>query len=570
KTDHSDTEVLLHGYEQWGFPGLLERLQGMFGFAIWDEKTGKLFLARDRIGIKPVYFTKRSGDFLFASEIKSLFADGSARPEAAPAALYHYLTYLTTPAPMTMFDGVYKLPAGLFMEIDIRGKMKATRYWDAVPGKGIAPDETRNLSSSALEDFYTSAIRRHLGEAIEKRMMSDVPYGAFLSGGVDSSVNVALMSRFTDQPVNTFTVGFKDHQHLNELDEARRVAKLFKTNHHEVLVNEADMADYLGNLVQQQDEPLADWVCIPLFFVSKLAKDSGIKVVQVGEGSDEQFCGYNGYMKYLELHRRYYKPFQKFFPKPLQRSISGLAAGVARLWPAGELYADAVHRAAQEREPFWSGAIGFWESQKAPLLPGFSRQTPSGAEELIEAGLLPPSYLEPDSYQVAASYLEPFDQAYPGRDQLTRMIHNEFRLRLPELLLMRVDKITMANSLEARIPFLDHHLVDFTMDTPMEAKIRNGVTKHLLKKAVREIIPDDIIYRKKMGFSAPMAQWLRGDFGAQAKENILGSPLLEKMGFDKSHIGTMIDGHRGGRRDTSLPVWVLHNLTAWHGHWVGS
>lgn len=570
KTDHCDTEVLVHGYEQWGIRGLLDRLHGMFGFAIWDEKIRKLFLVRDRIGIKPVYFTKRAGTFLFASEIKALFADPTATPEVAPAALYHYLTYLTTPAPMTMFDGVYKLPAGLFLEIDLAGKMVAKRYWDAVPGKGIDQDQMRNLTDRARQDFFVAGVRQRLNAAVEKRMMSDVPYGAFLSGGIDSSVNVALMSRFTEQPINTFTVGFEDHPHLNEIEPARRVAKLFNTNHHEVLINERDMMDYLGNLVHQQDEPLADWVCIPLFFVSKLAHDAGIKVIQVGEGADEQFCGYNGYMKYLTLHRRYYAPFQKFLPKSVQRAISGLAGLVANYWPSTEIYADAIHRAAQGREAFWSGAIGFWESQKGPLLPGYGSQIPRGADELIEMGLLPARYLKADSYEVAASFLEPFDQAFAGRDQLTRMIHNEFRLRLPELLMMRVDKITMANSLEARVPFLDHHLVEFTMDIPMAMKIKSGETKHLLKKAVAGIIPEDIIHRKKMGFSAPMADWLRGEFGAQAEEGILRSPLMEKMGFDKNHVATLIKDHRSGRRDTSLPVWILYNLTAWHDHWIGT
>lgn len=439
-----------------------------------------------------------------------------------------------------------------------------------MPGKGINEDEIRNLTDQAREEFFSAGIRQHLNKAVEKRMMSDVPYGAFLSGGIDSSVNVALMSRFTDKPVNTFTVGFEDHGHLNEIDEARRVANLFNTNHHEVLVNETDMMDYLSNLVHQQDEPLADWVCIPLFFVSKLAHDSGVKVIQVGEGSDEQFCGYNGYMKYLELHQRYYGPFQKLFPKSVQRTVSGLAGMVAKYWPNSEIYADAVHRAAHAREAFWSGAVAYWESQKEPLLPGFHGENPSGADELIEMGLLPPSYLEADSYQVAASFLKPFDQAFAGRDQLTRMIHNEFRLRLPELLLMRIDKITMANSLEARVPFLDHHLVDFTMDTPMAMKIRHGQTKYLLKKAVAEIIPEDIIHRKKMGFSAPMAQWLHGEFGAQASDSILRSPLMEMIGFDKDHVATLIKDHRSGRRDTSLLVWVLYNLTAWHDHWVGT
>ncbi|MEK9679328.1 MAG: asparagine synthase (glutamine-hydrolyzing) [Rhodospirillaceae bacterium] len=567
-SDHSDTEVLIHGYEEWGIRGLLDRLEGMFVFAIWDQARRRMTIARDRIGIKPVYFTKRGGMFAFASEIKALLAHPNIPASVSGTALYHYLTYLTTPAPLTMFDGIYKLPAAHYLEVAAGGKLSAARYWDAMPDQDISPDELNGLSPAEIEKFYRDGVVQRLEASVEKRMMSDAPYGAFLSGGIDSSVNVALMDRFTDDPVNTFTVGFKDHQHLNELEHARRVAELYKTNHHEILIDEADMAGYLQDLVHQQDEPLADWVCIPLHFVSKLAHDNGVKVIQVGEGSDEQFCGYNGYMKYLELHERYFGPFRKL-PGPLRSLGAGLASGLAKLAPKFEIYADAVGRAAENREAFWSGAVAYWEAQKRALLPGFSSASPTGWEEMAEIGLLPESYLRPDSFYVAQHFLHDIDSAHPGRDQLTRMIYNEFRLRLPELLLMRVDKITMASSLESRVPFLDHHLVEFTMDIPQSAKISGGVQKQLLKKAVEGIIPDDIIYRKKMGFAAPMAQWLEGEFGRQAEADILSSPLLDQLRFDKAHISTLIGDHRSGRRDTSLLVWVLCNLTAWHRHWIG-
>ncbi|MEE2760954.1 MAG: asparagine synthase (glutamine-hydrolyzing) [Pseudomonadota bacterium] len=567
-TDHSDTEVLVHGYEQWGLAGLLERLEGMFAFAVWDNGTGRLYLARDRIGIKPLYFTRQDGAFLFGSEIKALLAYPGIPRRVAPAALYHYLTYLTTPAPMTMFDGIYKLPAGTWMEVNGSGSMCATSYWRALPGRGIEPGILDGLSDGAREEFMIQGIRQRLMEAVEKRMMSDVPYGAFLSGGIDSSLNVALMDRYTDDPVNTFTIGFKDHQHLNEIHHAERVAREFKTNHHTVLVDEAAMVGYLDELVHHQDEPLADWVCIPLHFVSKLAQESGVKVIQVGEGSDEQFCGYNGYIKYLQLHSTCFGPFRTLLPSFARKSIAGLALGAARLFSGFEQYADAITRASDGREAFWSGAIAYWESQKSRLLPGFRSAAPSDFEAIAKAGLLPGEYLEPDSYNVAANYLREMDAAAPASDQLTRMIGNEFRLRLPELLLMRVDKITMASSLEARVPFLDHALVEFSMDIPAADKIKGGVSKYLLKRAVEGLVPDDIIYRKKMGFAAPMAEWLRSDFGAAAGQEILGSPLLDQIGADRGIIDRMIAEHRGGRRNAALQIWVLFNLTAWHAHWI--
>ena len=313
------------------------------------------------------------------------------------------------------------------------------------------------------------------------------------------------------------------------------------------------MVGYLDNLVHHQDEPLADWVCIPLHFVSKLAHDNGVKVVQVGEGSDEQFCGYNSYMKYLELNERYFYPFQKYLPRGLQNLTAAAAAGLAKCSPKFEIYADAVSRASQNREPFWSGAVAFWELQKTSLLPDYSPKAPHGWEDVAGAGLLPVTYLGPDSFYVAEDFLVNFDQTYPGQDQLTRMIHNEFRLRLPELLLMRVDKITMASSLEARVPFLDHTLVELTMDIPEAAKLRDGGAKNLLKKAIAGIIPDEIIHRKKMGFAAPMAQWLRGDSVSRLKPKS-SAPNCYRVRFNRDYLTSLLRDHQRQRVDRSLLI----------------
>ena len=311
RSDHSDTEVLVHGYEAWGIAGLLEKLEGMFAFAIWDAKRDQLTITRDRVGIKPIYFTKRAGALVFASEIKAILAHPNIPSRVGEVALYHYLTYLTTPAPLTMFDGIYKLPAAHYLEIDLKGSLRSERYWSPEPGSGVDAAQLQGLDEEARAKFFQQSIMTRLESSVQKRMMSDAPYGAFLSGGIDSSVNVALMDRYSDDPVNTFTVGFKDHQHLNELEYASKVSRSFKTNHHEILINETDMVGYLQELVYQQDEPLADWVCIPLHFVSRLAHESGVKVIQVGEGSDEQFCGYSGYMKYLHLYHKCFRPFQE-------------------------------------------------------------------------------------------------------------------------------------------------------------------------------------------------------------------------------------------------------------------
>jgi asparagine synthase (glutamine-hydrolysing) len=568
RTDHSDTEVLVHGYEEWGLDGLLKRLSGDYAFAIWDQERELLSLARDRIGVKPLYFHAGPQQFLFGSEIKAILANPDVPRDVEPVAMYHYLSFLTTPAPLTMFRGIYKLPAGHAMTVDRQGVIKAWRYWDAVPGQGIDPSEVKGLSEAATEDFYVQGIRSRLEKAVDKRMMSDVPFGVFLSGGIDSSTNVALMSRLMDRPVDSFTVGFKDYAHLNELEYADQVAREYKTNHHQILIDEKDMVGYLDQLIHHQDEPIADWVCIPLYFVSKLTRDNGVTVIQVGEGSDEQFSGYASYMGYLRMYHQYWAPFQRYLPKPLQHLAAGMAKAAAKVKPNLGVYADIIDRAARNREHFWSGATVFWESMKRELVrpeADWSAQVP---ESVVNSGLLPPGYLETDTFNIISSFLGPFDAAHPGQDALTRMIYNEFKLRLPELLLMRVDKITMSESLEARVPFLDHELVEFSMDIPEEWKTRNGVAKYLLKKAVEGLIPDNIIYRKKMGFGAPMADWLRGDFGHQCEQAVMGSGLLRRGHFDTNHIRQMFKDHRSGRRDTSLYLWTLFNLTSWYDYWI--
>lgn len=568
RTDHSDTEVLVHGYEEWGLDGLLQRIEGDYAFGIWDARNGSLSLARDRVGVKPLYFAFVNSFLLFASEMKAIVAHPAFSPDVDHYALYHYLSFLTAPAPMTMMRGVYKLPAGCCLTVDASGTARMTRYWDAVPGRGIDPSETKGLSAAALEEFYVRGIRERLRAAVAKRMMSDVPLGVFLSGGIDSSTNVALMSEYSSRPVETFTVGFSDHQGLNEFDYAREIAQRFKTNHHEIMIQKTDMIDYLQKMIYHQDEPIADWVCVPLYFVSKLAHDSGMKVVQVGEGSDEQFCGYDSYMAYLRLYRRYWRPFQKFLPKAAQRLIAGAATLAAGAHPRLLAYGDIADRAAREREHFWSGATVFWDTMKARLVDSQALGEPVDHSTAIASSVLDPSYLQADTFNVIRSYFGPLDNEHPGRDTLTRMIYSEFRLRLPELLLMRVDKIGMSVSLEARVPFLDHHLVEFTMDIPQEWKVRNDVPKYLLKKAVEGLIPDHLIYRKKMGFGAPMSDWLRSDFGRMVQDSIRSSGLMRRGIFNTSYIDKLFEWHRSGRADCGLYIWTLYNLTAWYDLWV--
>jgi asparagine synthase (glutamine-hydrolysing) len=567
KTDHSDTEVLVHGYEEWGIDGLAGRIEGDYAFALWDGRMHQLWLMRDRIGVKPLYFSLFGDTMVFASEIKALLEHPGVVRDVDTVAMYHYLSFMTTPAPLTMFRGIYKLPAGFYLGLSRDGKITAKRYWDAVPGQSAAPADVAGMDFESRERYYIAGITTRLRAAVSKRMMSDVPFGVFLSGGIDSSTNVALMSECMTRPVDTFTVGFKDHTHLNELEYADAVAKRFNTRHHQILIDEGDMKAYLEHLVYSQDEPVADWVCIPLYFVSKLTRDSGTTVVQVGEGSDEQFCGYSSYMSYLDLYRRYWNPYRKFAPAWVRRVAAGAGLRFAGKRSGRAMYADILDRAARGREHFWGGAVVFWNALKRHLIDDRMFAGAAPDQRLVECGLLPSDYYQADSFNIVRSFLAPFDACHPRQDVLTRMIYTEFKARLPELLLMRVDKIGMSTSIEARVPFLDHHLVEFTMDIPMEHKVRNGEAKYLLKKAVAGMIPDEIIYRKKMGFGAPMSQWLRGDFGKEAEGVILGSKLLQRPGFNTDFIAALCRDHRSGKQDNAVYIWTLYNLAAWYGYW---
>ncbi len=568
RTDHSDTEVLVHGYKEWGVDGLVERLVGMFAFAIWDVRKKRLSIVRDRVGIKPVYFTRAGGRFLFASEIKAILTDAAVPRAVNGTALAHYLSFMVTPAPLTMFRGIFKLPAGHIMEVEADGSARARRYWDALPGRSGIGNELAGLSDAARVDFLSREVLRRLEVAIDRRMMADVPFGVFLSGGIDSSANVALMSRISNQPVKTFTIGFSDYTHLNELDYADKVAKRFRTDHHEIRVNGADMRGYLGDLIHSQDEPISDWVCVPLYFVSKLAKDSGVTVVQVGEGSDEQFAGYDSYMKYLKLSDR--------MGTGALRSALGLAAPVlgalARALPGRrslfEQAFEVSRRVNLGHELFYGGSNAFWAIHVEKYLNGAAVAPDPADTDTGVVGLSLDATNSADSGAVIDAYAAQFRDKAADADDLARMIHAEFRLRLPELLLMRVDKITMSTSIEGRVPFLDHELVELTMDIPRQLKIDGYKTKNLLKRALRGVIPDEIIDRKKMGFAAPVSNWMREDFGAEAEAMVMGSPLARSGPLNAAAIKDAFTKHRTGEADNALHLWVLLNLTAWHDHWI--
>jgi asparagine synthase (glutamine-hydrolysing) len=382
-------------------------------------------------------------------------------------------------------------------------------------------------------------------------MMSDVPFGVFLSGGVDSSANVALMAEQMSRPVDTFTVGFHDHEELNELDSARQIATCFGANHHEVVIGEEDMIKFLPDMIFHQDEPLADPVCVPLYYVAKLARESGTIVIQVGEGSDEIFSGYDKYVKYLNLYENFWQ-YAERAPEFARRAASAAAQGFVGKAVKKPEAVDLVRRLGASEPLFWGAAIVFDETLKRSLFRSERR----------------PSWDGSSSYVVVREHLERIAMERPDSDFLSQMTYLELKVRLPELLLMRVDKMTMATSVEARVPFLDHKLVEYALSLPRALKVEGKSGKHILKRALEEILPRDLLYKPKRGFGAPVEGWFRGTHSSQLESQVMNSALRRRGFFDYEFISQLFDEHRRGTRNWGFHLWTLLNLSLWCERWI--
>ena len=560
-TDHSDTEVLLHAYEEWGVE-CVKKFCGMFAVGIYDARNPDrpvTHLIRDRVGIKPVYFGKtRGGEWLFASEIRALTAHPDISIEMDPTAFWHYLTFIITPAPLTLFKGIFKLPAGHILTIDHRGQAEARQYWDCLP------DRSTTLRESDLSETEAVAeLTRLLKQSIARRMVSDVPFGVLLSGGVDSSMNVALMSELMNRPVTTFSIGYAGKEAFNEFQYARRISQRYQTDHHETLIDREQMQRFLPLLVRLQDEPIADNVCIPLYFLAKLVKDSGTTVVQVGEGADENFLGYWWCEHYRRLYEAVYQPAQQGRPW-WRRVIAALRQPRAAL--TGESL-EVQERAARGQELFWGGAVCWWGPRRTDLTPN-----PDRFRSEIDCpvpGLLPDSHRKIDSHAVVSQYVGGLTGRLTDPEVLQKIPYLEMKLRLPEHLLMRVDKLTMAHAVEARVPFLDHDVVEFATRIPSSYKLRDSVGKALLKKAAEPYLDHDMIYRRKQGFGAPMDDWFReGDFGARCLAAFDRSLLAREGYFDNDYFRSMLKDQVSGAASASFHIWTVMNAVLWHESWI--
>lgn len=524
----SDTEVLLYALKEWGPEKCLGKIRGMYAFALYDKDDGKLTLVRDPLGVKPLYYYRGKNSFVFASEIKAILEAPFIRREINQESLYHYLTFANAPASSTFFDGIFKLPAGTYLTIDRNGRESCVRYWNPAD---FVPSET-----PLREEEYVEELRRLLRQSVERRMISDVPFGAFLSGGVDSSLNVALMAEALDRPVETFSVGIKGDDR-NELEQARYASRIFGTNHHEIVIDDNDFTSFLPEMAYLQDEPLADPVCVPLYYLCKLARNSGTTVIQVGEGSDEIFAGYGTYHLFDKADRRVYRHYLGL-PKAFRSMVFRLLKG--RVSPELE---DALVRARDGNPLFMGNAIAFWDQEKQRLLNPTFPFTESSAH--LVTGMVGDARLT---------------------DSLSRIINLELVNRLPELLLMRVDKMSMANSIEARVPFLDEDVVEFALKIPSYFKHKNGEAKYILKQAARGIIPDDIIYRKKWGFCGSATTMLTEKLTQFARTRVLESPIISQY-FRRAYVEGIFTRHKKQKRFNSFKIWTLLNLVLWHECW---
>jgi asparagine synthase (glutamine-hydrolysing) len=531
RTDHSDTEVILHAFEEWGID-CIERFRGMFAIALWDTRQKTLWLVRDRVGIKPLYYSQRDGRLTFASEIKAILADPAQPREVNTRALYHYLTFLTTPAPLTMFAGISKLPAGCWLKIDAEGRETLTRYWNV--WERVEPRTTQD------EQELQGMILDELRTAVRLRKVSDVPVGVFLSGGVDSSTNAMLFAEDQSQAVKTFTIGYDAPyaSYPSECPQARQMAARIGAEHHERLVTLDDLLEFLPEMARLQDEPLADPVCVPVYYVSQLARQQGVIVCQAGEGADELFCGYPQWRRFLQLDRANRLPVPHFLKKAGLRALAMAGKG-------GSPYYEWLRRGAEDQPIFWGGAEVFTEHEKQQLV---SRELSRELGEISSFEVIEP---------IRRRFLEQAWEPSP----LHWMTYLDLQLRLPELLLMRIDKMSMGVGLEARVPFLDHKFVELVLGIPTAAKLRDVQLKYLLKETVRPLIGSEVVDRPKQGFGVPILEWCIDRLGTRARQEI--ERMSRETGwFDADAVAGLFE------RRQWQHVWSLLNLSLWwQAHW---
>ncbi len=518
---NSDTETIIHAYEEYGVD-CVARLHGMFGFAIWDGPRKRLLLARDRAGKKPLYYSNVDGNLIFGSEIKAILGHPRVKREADTQALADFLSVRYVPAPATLFSGIYKVLPGhwlLFENETIRQEC----YWDFTFGK----TEHRPIEE------YLKGIKQHVYRAVDERMMADVPVGAMLSGGVDSSIISGIMSKLTNHKVKTFSVGF-DHPDYSELPYARMVADHFGTDHHELVVKSSDLTQYWPLLTWHRDEPVSEPSDVGVYLVSKLARQH-VKVILSGEGGDELFAGYPKYV--VDWLARYYH----IIPQGMRDGL--IQSTLDRLPYSLRKVKTAARNLSVPAPQRWMNWFGIFNGQLK--------------ENLLSASTK--AQIDLDSSREFRRWLE----NNPQRDDLSAMLYLDTKIWLPDNLLMKGDKMTMAASLEARIPLLDYKLIEYAASIPSNVKIRSFKAKYMLKRAFEDFLPEQILTRKKMGFNVPTGIWFREGQRGLITNLLLSERTRSRGYFNDAFVARMVHDHLEGKTNYQAQLFTLASLELW-------
>jgi len=523
-----DTEVIVHAWEEWG-EHCLEKFRGMFAFTIWDSRNDILFLARDRLGIKPLYYYVDKDKLIFGSEIKAILAAGNIPRQIDPYALSDYFHLLYVPAPRSIFRGICKLPAGHFCRIENRRFSDPIRYWDLSFAK---------VNTVRSESEWCERIIEKLRESIKIRLVSDVPLGAFLSGGVDSSAVVALMSGLMNEPVKTSSIGFREDV-FNELHYAEQIVKQYRTDHYQQVM-EADAVGLLEKLAWYYDEPFADSSAIPTYLVSKITRNR-VTVALSGDGGDENFAGYRRYyFDYLENRLR------EKIPATIR---STLIASLARLYPKADWLPRMFRAKTLLSNLAMSPVEGYYNSM--------SWFGPFG-DDMLSADIR----AELSGYSPLQLF-ERHDREFAGDDALSRIQYIDIKTYLVDDILTKVDRASMANSLEVRVPLLDHEFMELAARIPSSLKLRGKEGKYILKKSLEPYLSHDILYRKKMGFSIPLAGWFRHDLKKLFADTVLDSGAIVRQYVDINVVSEMWRKHQAGTSDFAAELWAVLFFATW-------
>ncbi|HEX7331552.1 MAG TPA: asparagine synthase (glutamine-hydrolyzing) [Pyrinomonadaceae bacterium] len=524
---HSDTEAIVHAYEEFGTSSV-DHLRGMFAFAIWDDRKRKLFLARDRVGKKPLFYTVTDqGTFVFGSELKSLLVHPEVKRKINLTALDAYLTLGYVPDSQCIFEDIYKLPPGHHLTFS-ENRVAIEKYWDF----NFSPDP------SLTHEECIDGLRELLDDAVRLRLVSDVPLGAFLSGGIDSSTVVGVMARHMGRPVKTFSIGFHEDS-FSELKYARLTAKKFATDHHEFFVT-PEICDVVEELVWHLDEPFSDPSVIPTYMVSKLARQH-VKVVLSGDGGDELFAGYTRYV--TDRKRRGFSLLPRVIRESVMQRLS------AKL-PHGSLGRNYIHNVALDPVHRYLDSVSVFTGLNRQLLYTSDFRKQLGTDGGVIA--------EFRAHAATVNTGEPLDQ----------LLLIDSKTYLPGDILTKVDRMSMAVSLETRVPLLDHKLIEFVMRIPASMKMSGTETKYIFKKAVADLVPQEILNRPKQGFGMPIQQWINAQLKERIRDTLQGLRARQRDYINPRYLNVLLDEHERGRRDHSYALWNLFMLELWHRTFV--